>query len=98
MGQTNTTTGRAETDSVISAIAPKAPSEVSDLAQSVIQSASPTAAKRARLAGELLSAFTKQESFSDANAASKYSPEKVSKSPSSQLLSYGASPTRLSGS
>lgn len=95
MGQTNTGSKQAETDALVSAVAPNAPTTASALAREFIEKAAPTTAKRMRLAGDVLNATASQDSFADANAASKYSPDRVSKAPASQFLSLGANPTRL---
>lgn len=50
-----------------------------------------------RLAGDRLSELQPTTSMAEEAAAIKYSPEKVTKSPSSQYLAYGASPTRQTG-
>jgi len=51
-----------------------------------------------RMAGDRLSPMTSTSSMAEESTRLKYSPETTSKSPSSQYLSYSASPYRLGGS
>jgi hypothetical protein len=97
MGQTATGARKTEADAAASSAAPEAPRGGSDIAQQAIQQIAPAMGKRGRFAGDVLADAIGAPSLAAASATSKYSPETVSKAPSSQYLAAGASPARLSG-